>query len=230
MSDDDRNAKPGPKPAAGETGPERGKSGITIGRLVVLIPLVLFLALAGLLLFRLYAGDPSILPSALIGREVPRFTLPPVAGLETDGRQVPGFSDADLKGDGVTLVNVWASWCVPCRDEHPLLAELAKDGRFRLYGINYKDAEENARRFLGRYGNPFGAVGADTRGRVGIDWGVYGVPETFVVDANGRIAFKHIGPLTEASIARVLMPEIEKALATPAVPPAPASVPDAPKS
>lgn len=193
--------------------PRRG-----FGRIIVLIPLILFLGLAGLLLFRLYSGDPSILPSALIGREVPQFTLAPLDGLETDGKQVPGFADTDLKGDGVTLVNVWASWCVPCREEHPLLAELAKDDRFRLYGINYKDAEENARRFLGHYGNPFDAVGVDRNGRVGIDWGVYGVPETFVVDTNGRIAFKHIGPLTQASIAEILMPEIEKALAVPSEP------------
>ena len=111
----------------------------------------------------------------------------------------------------MTLVNVWASWCVPCRDEHPLLTELAKDGRFRLFGINYKDAEDNARRFLGRYGNPFDAVGVDANGRVGIDWGVYGVPETFVVDDAGRIVYKHVGPLTLQSISERLMPEIEKA-------------------
>ncbi|MEJ8574779.1 DsbE family thiol:disulfide interchange protein [Microbaculum marinum] len=182
-------------------------------RLLLLLPLALFVGLAGLLLFRLYAGDPSIIPSALIGREVPQFELPPLDGLESDGRQVPGFASGDLKGNGVTLVNVWASWCVPCREEHPLLSELARDDRFRLFGMNYKDGADNARRFLGRYGNPFEAVGADANGRVGIDWGVYGVPETFIVDDDGAIVYKHIGPLTPQSISERLMPEIEKALA-----------------
>lgn len=183
-----------------------------LGRIVVAVPLIVFAGLAGLLLFRLYAGDPSIVPSALIGREVPEFALAPLDGLESGGGPVPGFSSADLKGGGVTLVNVWASWCVPCRDEHPLIEALSRDGRFRVLGLNYKDSSDNARRFLGHYGNPYAAVGVDQNGRVGIDWGVYGVPETFVVDNAGRIVFKHIGPLTQQSVAAILMPEIEKAL------------------
>ncbi|MFC3131596.1 DsbE family thiol:disulfide interchange protein [Microbaculum marinum] len=195
------------------TGPGTRKRRVDTMRLLLLLPLALFVGLAGLLLFRLYAGDPSIIPSALIGREVPQFELPPLDGLESDGRQVPGFASGDLKGNGVTLVNVWASWCVPCREEHPLLSELARDDRFRLFGMNYKDGADNARRFLGRYGNPFEAVGADANGRVGIDWGVYGVPETFIVDDDGAIVYKHIGPLTPQSISERLMPEIEKALA-----------------
>ncbi len=190
-------------------GPRRS----VLGRILVVAPLVVFAALAGLLLFRLFAGDPSIVPSALIGREVPAFDLPALADVDRDGGPVPGFADADLKGRGVTLVNVWASWCVPCREEHPLIEALAKDGRFRVFGLNYKDKEENARRFLGRYGNPYEAIGVDSNGRVGIDWGVYGVPETFVVDNDGRIVFKHVGPLDPQSIAGRLMPEIEKALA-----------------
>jgi cytochrome c biogenesis protein CcmG, thiol:disulfide interchange protein DsbE len=185
----------------------------TLGRIVVALPLILFAGLAGLLLFRLFAGDPTVVPSALIGREVPEFDLPALSGLERGGEQVPGFDTADLKGNGVTLVNVWASWCVPCRDEHPLIEALSKDDRFRVFGINYKDSADNARRFLGHYGNPYAKVGVDEKGRVGIDWGVYGVPETFVVDNEGRIAFKHVGPLSQQSIAERLIPAIEKARA-----------------
>jgi len=133
-------------------------------RLIVLLPLILFLALAGLFLFRLGAGDPSKLPSALIGRPVPDTPLPAVQGLLRDGKPVPGIGSADFKGM-VSLVNVWASWCVPCHDEAPLLMQLATDRRFRIVGINYKDQPENARRFIGRYGNPFNAVGADVSGR-----------------------------------------------------------------
>jgi cytochrome c biogenesis protein CcmG/thiol:disulfide interchange protein DsbE len=182
-----------------------------LGRIVILLPLLIFAGLAGLLLFRLFAGDPSVVPSALIGRSVPEFDMPALSGLDRDGEPVPGFKSADLEGNGVALVNVWASWCVPCREEHPLIEELAKDDRFRVFGLNYKDKEDNARRFLGRYGNPYDAVGVDEKGRVGIDWGVYGVPETFVVDNFGCIAFKHVGPLSIQSIAQRLMPEIEKA-------------------
>lgn len=187
-------------------------------RPLVFLPLVLFLSLAGVFFWQLNAGgDPSQIPSALIGRPAPEFALPPVEGLNTSGGAVPGFSRADLAG-GVSLVNVFASWCVPCRDEHPLLVELAADDRFRLYGLNYKDEPENATRFLGALGNPYDAVGSDRSGRVGIDWGVYGVPETFVVDAAGTIVYKHIGPLTPESIASKLMPAVEKALG--AAPPA----------
>jgi cytochrome c biogenesis protein CcmG, thiol:disulfide interchange protein DsbE len=184
-------------------------------QLAIAAPLVVFAGLALLLLARLFAGDPSQVPSALIGRDVPRFDLAALYGLSENGAQVPGFSDADLGNGEVTIVNVWASWCIPCRDEHPFLVEIAEDERIRLFGINYKDTTENARRFLGRYGNPFAAVGVDASGRTGIDWGVYGVPETFVVDRNGRIAYKHIGPISTRSLEERLMPEIEKALGEP---------------
>src|SRR5215470_14995937 len=140
-------------------------------RLVVLLPLAAFLALAALFLFRLGAGDASRIPSALIGRPAPQTDLPPVAGLERDGKPVPGLLAADFKGS-VTLLNVWASWCVPCHDEAPLLMRLAEDRRVRVVGINYKDQPDNARRFLGRYGNPFAGNGADHNGRASIDWGV----------------------------------------------------------
>ena len=181
-------------------------------KILVALPLILFLALAALFLYRLGAGDPSRIPSALIGREVPQTNLPPVAGLVHDGKPLPGINAADFK-DNVTLVNVWASWCVPCHDEVPQLEELAKDTRIRLVGINYKDQPDNARRFIGRYGNPFAAIGSDPNGRAAIEWGVYGVPETFVVGRDGRIAYKLVGPITESNLKSVVMPAIEKALA-----------------
>jgi cytochrome c biogenesis protein CcmG/thiol:disulfide interchange protein DsbE len=185
--------------------------GIWRRRLLVLIPLALFLALAGLFLVRLFAGDPSILPSPLVGHAAPQTALPPVAGLDRDGVQVPGIDPAQFKG-AVTVVNVWASWCVPCRDEAPLLMQLSKDKRFRLIGINYKDEAENARRFAARFGNPFVAAGADESGRAGIEWGVYGVPETFVIGRDGKIAYKLVGPITAENLDWVLKPQIEKAL------------------
>jgi len=181
-------------------------------RLVVLLPLLAFLALAALFLYRLGSGDPSKLPSALIGRPVPDTPLPPIAGLLRDGAPVPGIASADFMG-AVTLLNVWASWCVPCHDEAPLLMTLAADKRFRIAGINYKDQPDNARRFIGRYGNPFVAVGADSQGRASIDWGVYGMPETFVIGHDGRIAYKLIGPITPGNLEATLKPAIEKALA-----------------
>ena len=192
------------------------KENMNIGRrrVIVLAPLVVFLALVALFLIRLYSGDPSRIPSALIGHPAPQTNLPPVAGLERNGAAVPGIDAASFKG-AVTVVNVWASWCVPCHDEAPLLMRLAQDSRFRVIGINYKDEPDNARRFLGRYGNPFAAAGADLNGRAGIEWGVYGVPETFVVGRDARIAYKLVGPITADNINTVLKPEIEKALAAP---------------
>jgi cytochrome c biogenesis protein CcmG/thiol:disulfide interchange protein DsbE len=181
-------------------------------RLIVLAPLVIFLGLVALFLIRLYSGDPSRIPSALIGHPAPQTNLPPVAGLDRNGVPVPGIDAASFKG-AVTVVNVWASWCVPCHDEAPLLMGLAQDGRLRVIGINYKDEPENARRFLGRYGNPFVAAGADRNGRAAIEWGVYGVPETFVVGRDARIAYKLVGPITPDNLDKVLKPEIEKALA-----------------
>jgi cytochrome c biogenesis protein CcmG/thiol:disulfide interchange protein DsbE len=181
-------------------------------RLIVLVPLIAFLALAALFFVRLWAGDPSRVPSALIGQPAPATNLPPVAGLERDGKPVPGLDSAMLKGE-VSVLNVWASWCVPCHDEAPLLMQLAEDKRIRVLGINYKDQPDNARRFLGRYGNPFAANGADANGRAAIEWGVYGVPETFVIGRDGRIAYKLIGPITPGNLRGVLIPAIEKALA-----------------
>ena len=187
-------------------------SGVRTRRLFVAIPLVIFLALAGLFLFRLGTGDPSRIPSALIGRVAPDTNLPPLDGLVRDGAPVPGLTSKDFAG-AVTLVNVWASWCVPCHDEVPFLDQLAKDKRIRLAGINYKDQAENARRFLGRYGNPFAAIGTDANGRAAIEWGVYGVPETFIVGRDGRIAYKLVGPITAENFETQVKPAIEKALA-----------------
>jgi cytochrome c biogenesis protein CcmG/thiol:disulfide interchange protein DsbE len=182
-------------------------------RLLVLLPLAVFLALAALFFFRLGSGDPSRIPSALIGRPAPNTNLAAVPGLNArDGTPMPGIAAADFKG-AVTLVNVWASWCVPCHDEAPLLETLSADKRIRIVGINYKDQPDNARRFLGRYGNPFVAAGADPNGRASMEWGVYGVPETFIVGRDGNVAYKLVGPITEVNLARVIKPEIEKALA-----------------
>jgi cytochrome c biogenesis protein CcmG/thiol:disulfide interchange protein DsbE len=182
--------------------------------MIVFIPLITFLALAALFVLRLGAGDPSRIPSALIGHPAPRTDLPPLAGLEREGKPVPGLDGADFKGQ-VTVLNVWASWCVPCRDEAPLLMTLAADRRVRVVGINYKDQPDNARRFLGRYGNPFAANGTDDNGRAAIEWGVYGVPETFVIGRDGRIAYKLIGPITPDNLDTALKPAIEQALANP---------------
>ena len=181
-------------------------------RLIVLLPLALFLGLAALFFIRLGAGDISRIPSALIGKPAPATDFPPVPGLMRDDMQVPGIASADFIGH-VTLVNVWASWCKPCRDEAPLLMTLSRDKRIRIVGINYKDQADNALKFIARYGNPFAAAGADTGGRAAMDWGVYGVPETFIVGRDGRIAYKLIGEINARSLEAALMPEIEKALA-----------------
>jgi cytochrome c biogenesis protein CcmG/thiol:disulfide interchange protein DsbE len=187
-------------------------AGLMRRRLIVLLPLLAFLALAALFMYRLGTGDPSRIPSALIGQPAPATNLPPLAGLERDGKPVPGVDSAAFKGE-VTLLNVWASWCVPCRDEAPLLMMLAEDRRIRIVGINYKDQADNARRFLGRYGNPFVANGVDGNGRASIEWGVYGVPETFVIGRDGRIAYKLVGPITPDNLAKALKPALENALA-----------------
>ena len=179
-------------------------------RLLIALPLLGFVALAVLFFRGLESGDPSRLPSVLIGRPAPNLSLPALEGLMRENTQVPGLDPSKFQGR-VTLVNVWASWCIPCRTEHPQLERLATDPRFQLVGINYRDSAENARRFLGRYGNPFAAVGVDTDGRAAIEWGVYGVPETFLIGRDGRILYKHVGPIVEETVPLVQR-EIEKAL------------------
>ena len=174
-------------------------------RLFTFLPVVLFAGLA-LLFWKGLSGDPSTLPSTLINKPVPAFQLAAVEGLN-----VPGLSDADLKAGKVTVVNIWASWCGPCRQEHPLLMELAKRQDIVLVGINNKDDAANAARFLGALGQPFAAIGADKTGRTTIDWGGYGVPETFIVDGKGIIRHKHVGPLSPEVLASSLDAEIKKA-------------------
>jgi cytochrome c biogenesis protein CcmG/thiol:disulfide interchange protein DsbE len=179
-------------------------------RFLVILPLALFLALAGVFLMQLLSGrDIATVPSALLGEPAPQTSLPPLEGMN-----LPGFDSKSLTGK-VTLVNVFASWCAPCREEHPLLMALSRDDRVTIAALNYKDKGENARRFLGELGNPYDAIGVDERGRAAINWGVYGVPETFLVGKDGVIRYKHVGPLSEASLDNKLMPEIEKALASP---------------
>jgi cytochrome c biogenesis protein CcmG/thiol:disulfide interchange protein DsbE len=177
------------------------------------LPLVLFGLLAALFLIRLFAGDASRIPSALIGKPAPDFDLPPLEGL----KDTPGLSTGDLRRGRVTLVNIFASWCAPCRQEHPVVMSLANDEQLKakgveLYGLSYKDETANALDFLQGEGNPYRRVGVDPAGRTAIDFGVYGVPETFVIKGDGTIAYKFIGPLTPSAVATTLVPEIRKAM------------------
>ena len=176
-----------------------------VRRLRYLVPVFVFVALAAALGVQLLTGDPSNVPSALIDKPVPEFALPPVQGFEEAG----GFATADLGKGEIGLVNIFASWCGPCRVEHPLLMALAEAGTVPLYGINYKDKPEDAERWLGRLGNPYTLMGADLDGRTAIDWGVYGVPETFVVDGAGRIRHRHVGVLSPYDLDETILPLIE---------------------
>jgi cytochrome c biogenesis protein CcmG/thiol:disulfide interchange protein DsbE len=168
------------------------------------LPLIALVALVAVFAMSINR-DPGLVRSVLIDKPAPSFAMDPVPELG-----VPGFDTAALKGD-VTVVNVFASWCIPCRDEHPVLEALKAQTGVRLFGMNQKDAPENAVAFLNELGNPYDAIGADSNGRASIDWGVYGVPETFIVDAKGVIRFKHVGPLDFDDIAREIIPAIEKA-------------------
>ena len=174
--------------------------------LLAVLPLVLLVGLVAVFAVNM-DRDPSLVRSVLIDKPAPAFTLAPVAGTG-----VEGFDTASLKGE-VTVVNVFASWCIPCRDEHPLLERLKAETGVRIFGINQRDAPENAVKFLTELGNPYDRIGGDTDNRVSIDWGVYGVPETFVVNAAGVVTFKHVGPITPESLERDVVPAIEKASA-----------------
>ena len=172
--------------------------------LLMLLPPLLFAVFAGLAWFALTRENPDELPSALIGRPAP--SLAATTALRDDAAP----TDADLRAPGVKLVNFWASWCGPCRAEHPMLEELAAEGQ-TIVGVNYKDDPANARAFLAELGDPFAAIGADRSGRTGLDWGIYGVPETFVIAPDGTILLRHPGPLTRDIVERRLRPAIADA-------------------
>jgi periplasmic protein thiol:disulfide oxidoreductases, DsbE subfamily len=193
-----------------ETPPVRRRG---IGRYVLaLVPLLVFAGfalVAGKMLYDqdVNGRDISAIPSALIGQKAPSLSLPAL-----DGSNTPALTDAAIAGR-LTLVNVFASWCVPCRQEHPILKELAKDERLTVVGINYKDRNDNALRFLGELGNPYDAIGVDPNGKAAIDWGVYGIPESYLVGADGTILYKKVGPFDERTLTQELLPAIEKAAA-----------------
>jgi cytochrome c biogenesis protein CcmG/thiol:disulfide interchange protein DsbE len=171
-------------------------------RLIFLLPVGVFIALVLVLGWGL-SRDPKIIPSVLIDKPVPEFDLPAVKG------RTLGLSSADLKGE-VSLVNVFASWCTACRLEHPLFMRLMAEKIVPIHGLNYKDKPDDAARWLDKLGDPYTRTGADLDGRVGIDWGVYGVPETFVITKEGRIAYKHIGPITTQALQKTIFPLIKK--------------------
>lgn len=177
----------------------------------VLTPVLVFAGLVALFAVALQGGDPSKLPSALLGKPAPVTEFAPLEGLLADEKPVPGFTSGELATGKPVIVNFWASWCAPCAEEQPLLVQLQKRSGVALYGVNYKDDPVAARRFLGRYGNPFAAVGTDPKGRGAIEWGVYGMPETFVLNGKGEIVFKHVGPVSVQSIEEKLMPAIVRA-------------------
>ncbi len=170
-------------------------------RLLYLLPLVVFLGVAAYFAVGL-TRDPRIIPSALIDQPVPDFELPPLKP------EKPGFSTADLRGK-VILVNVFASWCVPCRVEHPQLMRLAREG-IPIYGINWKDKREDAIAWLEELGDPFARIGYDRENKAGIEWGVYGVPETYIVDREGRIRYKHVGPMFPETLEQTILPLVRK--------------------
>jgi cytochrome c biogenesis protein CcmG, thiol:disulfide interchange protein DsbE len=190
--------------SAGETVAPRRRG------LLTLLPLLIFGALAILFFMRLFAGDAARIPSALIGQSAPPLDLPALDG-------GAGLKDSDLRQGHVSVINIFASWCLPCHDEHPVLLDLAADKALaakgvRVIGVAQKDDPENIRRFLGAKGDPYSRVGVDRDGRAGIEWGVYGVPETFIVKGDGAIAFKLVGPMSAQTLASVVKPEIEKAM------------------
>lgn len=176
--------------------------------MVIALPVAIFTVVAALFAYALTNSDPSKLPSALLGKPAPSIELPALTGIT-----VLGLKADDLKRGEVTVVNFFASWCVPCVQEHPNLTALKKLSGVRLVGVNHKDPDPGGLRFLQRYGNPYDVVGVDANGRASIEWGVYGMPETFVVDGKGQIAYKHVGPITPETLQRIVLPAIEKAKA-----------------
>lgn len=169
---------------------------------IAVIPLVLFAALAGVFLLNI-DKDASVVPSVLIDKPAPEFSLPPLPGRDT------GLSRADLSKGDVSVLNVFASWCIPCRAEHPLIKRLSREANVPVYGLNYKEkSPEDGVKWLAELGDPYAAVGMDLSGRTGIDFGVYGVPETFIIDGTGQIRYKHVGPVSIEILEKVLLPKI----------------------
>ena len=179
-------------------------AGRPIRRFWLLIPVVVFAGIAVVFGYSLQYAKPNLVPSALIGKPVPKTTFAPLEGLVKDGKPMPGFSEKDLTSSGVAIVNFWASWCGPCVAEHPQLLELAEKSGVKVFGVNYKDEPSAALKFLARYGNPYDVVGTDLPGRSTIEWGVYGMPETFVVNGWGEIVYKHVGPILPENLETVL--------------------------
>ncbi|MFU8882660.1 MAG: DsbE family thiol:disulfide interchange protein [Rhodobacterales bacterium] len=181
---------------------DRSTASPAAARLFAFVPVVIFVTLGAAFYWGLWNSDEH-LASTLIGQPVPEFTLPPIEG------RTGALSSADLHGE-VSIVNVWASWCVPCRVEMPLLVELAATGLVPIHGINHKDTPAAAQAFLAELGDPYTLIGADRQGRISFDWGVYGLPETFVIDANGRIAYKHVGPFNRQSLEQEILPVVRQ--------------------
>jgi cytochrome c biogenesis protein CcmG, thiol:disulfide interchange protein DsbE len=205
---------PNPNLLGGQPPPKRSSSAIVQRPTwVKKMPLIMFACIAGIFLYALFFAKPQDIPSALIGKPVPAVAFPALDGLKSGDTQVPGLTAADFAKGRVTVVNFWATWCPPCVAEHAMLVELKKrmGDTADLVGINHKDAPASALSFLTRKGNPFARVGTDTTGRGAIDWGVYGMPETFVVNGRGEIAYKHIGEITAVSIEQKLLPAIKAA-------------------
>ena len=171
---------------------------MSVRRLFYILPVLAF-AFATVLIWLRLGTDPAVLPSALINRPAPGFDLGPLLA------DRPGLKTSDLQGQ-VTLVNIFASWCVPCRIEHPILMRLAERDRVQIYGINYKDDPDAARRWLDQLGNPFARIGLDGNGRAAIEWGVTGVPETFVIDRQGRVRYRHVGPIQVRDLDETILP------------------------
>lgn len=187
------------------TSPAPGKSRI----LWALVPLLAFSALGIMFAIAIFSGDPSKLPSALVGKPAPQASFGPLNGVSRDGQQVPGFGPAKLKSGKITVVNFWASWCGPCIAEHPQIVALSQHADVAVFGVNYKDEARDAKRFLGRHGNPFTALGIDPLGRGAIEWGVAKLPETFIVNAEGAVIYKHTGPISRDDLSSKIVPLLE---------------------
>jgi cytochrome c biogenesis protein CcmG/thiol:disulfide interchange protein DsbE len=196
-----------PREASAPNADEGGGRGLALKRALFLLPVAVFLAIASWFAWGLLADrDPSEVPSALIDKPVPQFNLGPIPGLD-----VPGLSRADLaETQQPILLNVFASWCQPCRAEHPIMMRLAERDGVKIYGVNYKDQPQDAKQWLANLGNPYARIGQDLDGRAGIQLGVYGVPETYVIGPSGLIRYKHVGPITPKALREDILPLLDK--------------------